>query len=221
MTAARMTKDQIATRVAADLQPGWYVNVGIGMPTLVPNYLSPDQDIFIHSENGILGVGPRARRAQADPDLVNATRELITLQPGASLFSQADSFAMVRSGHLDVAVLGAYQVSESGDLANWLLKGATLGNPGGAIDLATGAQRIFAMMTHTTRDGEPKIVRSCDYPLTGRRCVTTIFTDLAVIDVSQDGLVLRETAPGWSVEAVQALTEPPLSVPRPPATIQL
>ncbi len=216
---ARLSKAQIAARVAAELQDGWYVNVGIGMPTLVPNYLPPDRDVVVHSENGILGVGRSPAPEEQDADLVNAGIERVTLRPGASLFSHADSFAMIRGGHLDVAILGAYQVSERGDLANWITPDARLGNPGGAVDLAVGARRVFVMMEHVTRDGARKIVRACDYPLTGVACVTTIFSDVAVIDVAPDGLVLRELAPGWTVEDVQAITEPPLRVPRPPATI--
>jgi 3-oxoacid CoA-transferase B subunit len=207
----RLTKHQLAQRVAAELQDGWYVNVGIGMPTLVPDFLRGD--VVIHSENGILGVGRRAEGEELDPDLVNAGREMVTLRPGASFFHHADSFAMVRGGHLDCAILGAYQVSEQGDLANWRLKDARLGNPGGAMDLAVGAKRVFAMLEHVTREGTPKIVRTCDYPLTGVRCVTSIFTDVAVIDVTPDGLALREVAPGWSLEAVQAITVPRLRLP--------
>jgi 3-oxoacid CoA-transferase subunit B len=220
---ARLTRTQLAARVAAELHDGWYVNVGIGMPTLVPNvlHLEPEREVVIHSENGILGVGRRAEGQELDPDLVNAGREMVTVRPGASFFHHADSFAMVRGGHLDCAILGAYQVSEQGDLANWLLKGARLGNPGGAMDLAVGARRVFAMMEHVTRDGAPKIVRRCDYALTGVRCVTTIFTDIAVIDVGPDGLILRELAPSWSVEDVQALTEPTLRLAGEPGTIRV
>ena len=215
----RLSKLQVAARVAAELQDGWYVNVGIGMPTLVPDCLSSDREVVIHSENGILGVGPKAEPHALDPDLVNAGRELVTVRPGASYFHHADSFAIVRGGHLDCAILGAYQVSESGDLANWLLKDARLGNPGGAMDLVAGAKRVFAMLEHVTRDGAPKIVCQCDYALTGVRCVTTIFTDVAVIDVTDEGLLLREMAPGWSIDDVQAITEPRLHVHAPPATI--
>ncbi len=217
----RLTREQIAARVAAELEDGWYVNVGVGMPTLVPNYLPPHLEIIVHSENGILGVGPRPAAEEADADLVNAGRELISLRPGASLFSHADSFGMVRGGHLDVAILGAYQVSERGDLANWRLKDASLGSPGGAMDLVMGARRVFAMMEHVAREGAPKVVRECDYPLTGIACVTTIFTDVAVIDVTSDGLVLREVAPGWSAEAVQAITKARLVVPRSPTNMEV
>jgi 3-oxoacid CoA-transferase subunit B len=212
IAAARLTRTQLAARVAAELEDGWYVNVGIGMPTLVPNFLPAEREVVIHSENGILGVGALAQADERDPDLVNAGRELVTVRPGASFFHHADSFAMVRGGHLDCAILGAYQVSEQGDLANWLLKGARLGNPGGAMDLAVGAKRVLAMMEHVTREGTPKIVRACDHALTGVRCVTTIFTDVAVIDVTAGGLLLRELAPGWSVDDVQAITEPRLHV---------
>jgi 3-oxoacid CoA-transferase B subunit len=214
----RLTRLQIAARVAAELHDAWYVNLGIGMPTLVADYVG-QRDIMIHSENGILGVGRRAEAEERDPDLVNAGREMVTVRRGASFFHHADSFAMVRGGHLDCAILGAYQVSERGDLANWLLKGARLGNPGGAMDLVVGAKRVFAMMDHVSRDGTPKIVCECDYALTGVRCVTTIFTDVAVMDVTAEGLVLRELAPGWSFEEIQAITEPRLHVHSPPAPL--
>jgi 3-oxoacid CoA-transferase B subunit len=214
----RLTRRQLAARVAAELQDGWYVNVGIGMPTLVADYVG-ERDIMIHSENGILGVGRRAEGEERDPDLVNAGREMVTVRPGASFFHHADSFAMVRGGHLDCAILGAYQVSERGDLANWLLKDARLGNPGGAMDLVVGAKRVFAMMEHVGRDGAPKVVCACDYALTGVGCVTTIFTDVAVIDVTAEGLVLRELAPGWSPAEIQGLTEPKLHVQSTPRTI--
>jgi 3-oxoacid CoA-transferase subunit B len=218
---ARLTRNQIAARVAAELQDGWFVNVGVGMPTLVANYVPPHVEIFIHSENGLLGVGPAPLPEEADPDLVNASREQVTLRPGACFFNHAESFGMIRGGHIDVTILGAFQVSERGDLANWLLPGANIGNPGGAVDLAVGAKRVFAMFEHTARDGALKVVRECTYPLTGRQCVTTLFTDLAVIDVTAAGLVLREVAPGWTPEAVQAVTEPILHQPCPPTVIQL
>lgn len=217
----RLTREQIAARVGDELRDGWYVNVGIGMPLLVPNYLPTDREIVIHTENGILGVGPPPSPGEADPDLVNAGRELISIMPGASFFSHADSFTMVRGGHLDAAILGAYQVSEPGDLANWRLKDAPLGNPGGAMDLAVGARRVFVMMEHVSREGAPKVVRECDYPLTGVRCVTTIFSDVAVIDVTPDGLELREVAAGWTVDDIQTITEPKLLIPRTPAVIGL
>ena len=216
-----LTRHQIAARVALELRDGWYVNLGVGMPTLVANYVPPEVEIFVHSENGVLGVGPAPSAEQADPDLVNASREQITLRPGAAFFSHADSFGMVRGGHIDVTILGAFQVSERGDLANWLLPGAKIGNPGGAVDLAVGARRVFAMFEHVARDGALKVVRTCSYPLTGLACVTTLFTDVAVIDVTPDGLLLREVAPSWTAEAVQAISKPTLLVPRPPAVIRL
>jgi 3-oxoacid CoA-transferase B subunit len=191
------------------------------MPTLVPNYLPAGRDVVVHSENGVLGVGPSPAPGAQDADLVNAGIEWVTLRSGASLFSHADSFAMIRGGHLDAAILGAYQVSERGDLANWVGKDARLGNPGGAMDLARGARRVFVMMEHVARDGAPKVVRACDYPLTGVTCVATIFTDLAVIDVTPDGLVLREVAPGWTADDVQRVTEARLLVPVLPAPIRV
>jgi 3-oxoacid CoA-transferase subunit B len=217
----RLERKQIAARVAAELQDGWYVNAGIGLPTQVANYLPPGREIVIHSENGVLGVGPLAAPDQADPDLVNAGREQVSLLPGGAFFHHADAFGMVRGGHLDACMLGAYQVSERGDLANWALPGNRYGNPGGAVDLAVGAKRVFVLMEHVARDGAAKIVRQCTYPLTGLACVTAIFTDLAVIDVTSNGLVLRELAPGWTVQAVQELTEPRLLVPHPPGLIAL
>ncbi|MBI2885930.1 MAG: 3-oxoacid CoA-transferase subunit B [Chloroflexi bacterium] len=199
-------------RIARELEDGWYVNLGIGLPTLVANYLPPDKLVVIHSENGVLGVGPAPELGQEDPDLCNAGGQPVTLIPGGCLFGHAESFAIIRGRHLDVAVLGALQVSEGGDLANWMLPQRGVGSIGGGADIARGAKRVYVAMEHTTREGEPKILRQCSYPLTGRGVVNAIFTDLAVIRVSPQGLLLEEIAPGWTPEEVQARTEPRLMV---------
>jgi 3-oxoacid CoA-transferase B subunit len=209
----RLTREQIAQRAALELPDGAYVNLGWGIPNLIADYLPPGITVYFHSENGILGMGRRAKAGEEDYDLVDAMKVPVTLVSGASFFHQADAHLMTRGGHLDVAVLGGFQVSEKGDLANWKIPGAKgSGGIGGAMDIAAGAKKLIVCMEHTTKEGAPKIVRECTYPLTGLSCVDTIVTDLAVIDVSPDGLVLREVAPGWSAAEVQELTGAPLLV---------
>src|SRR5450432_4466966 len=208
----RYSRDQMAARVARDIPEGAYVNLGIGLPTLVANHLPKDRDIFLHSENGLLGMGPAPAPGQEDPDLINAGKQPVTLLTGGSYFHHADSFAMMRGGHPDFCVLGAFQVSASGDLANWHT-GAANAIPavGGAMDLAIGAKKTYVMMEHVTKGGEMKIVPACSYPLTGVACVARIYTDLAVIDVTQGGLVVREMVEGLDHGALQAMTGAPLS----------
>ncbi|HEX7272303.1 MAG TPA: CoA transferase subunit B [Casimicrobiaceae bacterium] len=207
----RYTKEQMAARVAADIPNGAYVNLGIGLPTTVANYLPQDREIILHTENGLLGMGPAPEANAEDPDLINAGKQPVTALPGASYFHHADSFAMMRGGHLDFCVLGAFQVSVSGDLANWHT-GAPDAIPavGGAMDLAIGAKRVYVMMEHLTKKGESKIVERCSYPLTGVGCVNRIFTDLAVIDVTPQGLKVLEMAPGLSFAELQRLSSVPL-----------
>jgi len=210
----RLTREQIAQRAAQELTDGAYVNLGWGIPNLISDYLPKGITVYFHSENGILGMGPRSKPGEEDYDQVDAMKVPVTLMPGASFFHQADAHLMTRGGHLDVAVLGGFQVSEKGDLANWKIpqsKGS--GGIGGAMDIAAGAKRLIVCMEHTTKEGAPKIVKQCSYPLTGIACADTIVTDLAVIDVQPDGLALRELAPGWTAEEVQALTEAKLQLP--------
>jgi 3-oxoadipate CoA-transferase beta subunit len=210
----RLTRDQLAARVARDIPEGAYVNLGIGLPTTIANHLPRDREIFLHSENGILGMGPAPRPGEEDPDLINAGKQLVTLLPGGSFFHHADSFAMMRGGHLDLCVLGAFQVSVPGDLANWHT-GAPEAIPavGGAMDLAIGARRVLVMMEHLTRQGRSKIVERCTYPLTALGCVDRIYTDLAVIDVVPEGLQVRELVAGLSFDELQRLTDAPLLAP--------
>lgn len=207
----KLSRDEMAQRVARDIPEGAYVNLGIGVPTLVANHIGSDKEIILHSENGVIGMGPAPAAGAEDPDLINAGKQYVTLLPGGAFFHHADSFAMMRGGHLDYCVLGAFQVSEKGDLANWHT-GAPDAIPavGGAMDLALGAKKVFVMMDHLTKQGESKIVKACSYPLTGQACVNRIYTDLAMIDVTEDGLVVREIYTDLDFEALVELTGVPM-----------
>ena len=207
----RLSRDQIAARVARDIPEGAYVNLGIGLPTMVGNHLPPEREVFLHSENGLLGMGPAPLPGEEDEDLINAGKQPVTLLAGGSYFHHADSFAMMRGGHLDICVLGAFQVSSGGDLANWHTGAAdAIPAVGGAMDLAVGAKQVFVMMEHQTRDGQSKIVAQCSYPLTGVACVSRIYTDLAVLDVTPDGVLVREMVGGLTLAQLQEISGVPL-----------
>jgi len=206
------TKEEMAQRAAREIEPGSIVNLGIGLPTLVADYLPPDLGVWFHSENGLLGMGPFPLEGEEDPQIINAGKQTVTIVPGGSIFDSALSFAMIRGGHVDLAILGALQVAQNGDLANWAIPGGKVMGIGGAMDLASGARRVLVMTQHTTKDGEPKLVAACTYPLTAPRCVHRIISDLAVIDVTPQGFRLVELAPNVEVEEVRQKTGAPLLV---------
>ena len=203
-----LSRELIALRVAKEVRDGYYLNLGIGLPTLVSNFIPEGIDVVLHAENGVLGYGRIANEEEIDPDLINPGSQPVTLNPGAAFFDSATAFDMIRGGHIDLTVLGAFQVSEIGDLANWMMPERQTGSIGGSMDLVSGAKKVIVAMEHTTRSGEPKIVKKCTYPFTGRRAVNMIITDLAVIEVTTGGLLLKEVAPSVTPEEVQAVTEP-------------
>ncbi len=207
-------RERIVRRIARELRDGFYVNLGIGIPTLVANYVPKEMEVILQSENGMLGVGPYPLESEVDPDLINAGKETISEIPGCCYFSSADSFAMIRGGHVDLTVLGALQVDEKGTLANWAVPGKMLKGMGGAMDLVAGAKRVFVAMEHATKDGKPKILKKCTLPLTGVKVVDHIVTELGLMEITAEGIVLREIAPDVSLEQVQALTEPKLLLPQ-------
>lgn len=212
MTLTKLSNAQIAWRAAQDLQDGWYVNLGIGFPEMIATFQPEGRDVVYHTENGVLGFGPAPKEGEEDWDLINAGKKAVTLNPGAAIFHHADSFAMVRGGHLDLAVLGAYQVAQNGDLANWRVGSRGVPAVGGAMDLVHGAKRVAVVTEHVTKDGKPKLVESCTFPLTGLGCVTRVYSSLAVVDIRDGRFVLREKLPGLTFDELQAVTGAPLQV---------
>jgi len=209
-----LSRNQMAARAAADIPEGWYVNLGIGIPTLIADHVPSEREVIFHSENGVLGIGPQPAKEDIDPWLINAGKQYVTLRPGGSICHHADSFSMIRGGHLDLCVLGGFQVADNGDLANWATsENDTAPAVGGAMDLAAGAKRLWVLMEHTTKDGQSKLVRKCSYPLTAIGAVTRIYTNLAVLDITPKGFVVRDIAPGLTWDALQARTDAPLYKP--------